>query len=124
MRTLPALATICLVASCRIGWASPPQEGKDSSADARSSEAVAVASATSSAPLNNARILKVRPDYQTVRDALLPVAPKTAAQKWHLGLREAVDPFKSLRSLASYALIGRRSNGDADDDSIPKWTQG
>ena len=24
---------------------------------------------------------------------MLPVAPMTAAQKWHLGLREAVDPF-------------------------------
>src|SRR5262249_58796779 len=48
-----------------------------------------------SVPLNDARILKLIPDYQTVQDTSKPVAPMTAAQKWRLGWREAADPSTS-----------------------------
>src|SRR5664280_2074926 len=50
-------------------------------------------SAPPRATLNEARILGVIPDYQTVRDSSHPVAPLTPKEKWHLVEREAVDPF-------------------------------
>src|SRR5438067_2206782 len=53
-----------------------------------------------SVPLNEERIFKVIPDYQTVQDSSRPVAPLTAKQKWNLGLKEAVDPF----NIASAAM--------------------
>jgi hypothetical protein len=44
-------------------------------------------------PLNNDRIMKVIPDYQTVKDSSQPVAAMTAAQKWNLAWKEIIDPF-------------------------------
>jgi hypothetical protein len=39
------------------------------------------------------RILGVIPNYQTVNDSTVPVAPLTPKQKWSLALRETMDPF-------------------------------
>src|SRR5262245_33658429 len=68
-------------------------------------------------PLNEARILKVIPDYQTVEDTSKPVAPMTAAQKWRLGWREAVDPF----NFASAALTAGFSQ---HDNQTPRYGEG
>ena len=52
-------------------------------------------------PFNEDRIMKVMPDYQTVRDPNSPdVQPLTARQKWQLGWKETVDPF----NIASAAM--------------------
>lgn len=56
-------------------------------------------------PLNEDRILRVIPDYQTVEDTSHPIAPLTAAQKWNLGLRETVDPF----NIATAAMTAAES---------------
>src|SRR5438105_3106296 len=39
------------------------------------------------------RILGVIPNYQTVNDSTVPVAPLTPRQKWRLAVRETLDPF-------------------------------
>src|SRR5689334_16555493 len=39
------------------------------------------------------RILGVIPNYQTVNDSTVPVAPLTPRQKWGLAVRETLDPF-------------------------------
>jgi hypothetical protein len=39
------------------------------------------------------RILGVIPNYQTVNDTTVAVAPLTARQKWSLAVRETLDPF-------------------------------
>jgi hypothetical protein len=39
------------------------------------------------------RILGVIPNYQTVNDTTVPVAPLTPKQKWGLAVRETLDPF-------------------------------
>jgi len=44
-------------------------------------------------PFNEDRILKVIPDYQTVRDSQQRVPPLTARQKWDLAWKETIDPF-------------------------------
>jgi hypothetical protein len=68
-------------------------------------------------PLNEARILKVIPDYQTVEDSSGPVAPMTARQKWNLGLRETVDPF-NIATAAMTAAFSQRGN------QTPKYGEG
>ncbi len=44
-------------------------------------------------PLNEDRILKVIPDYATVKDSSKPIAPMTVAEKWHLAWKETIDPY-------------------------------
>lgn len=51
-------------------------------------------------PFNEERIMKVIPDYQTVRDPHAVVKPLTSKQKWQLAWKETVDPF----NLASAAM--------------------
>ena len=60
-------------------------------------------------PLNEARIFKVIPDYQTVEDTSRPVAPLTSAQKWNLGFRETIDPF-NLGSAVMTAAFSQHEN--------------
>jgi hypothetical protein len=86
------------------GLGASMQEGYDSSPDSGSSDVVPVVPAAHSVPLNEARILKVIPDFQTVRDTSHPVAPMTAAQKWRLGLREAADPFNIVNAAITAAF--------------------
>jgi hypothetical protein len=68
-------------------------------------------------PLNEERILKVIPDYQTVEDSSRPVAPLTRSQKWNLGWREAADPFNTF-SAGLTAGFAQREN------QTPKYGEG
>jgi hypothetical protein len=68
-------------------------------------------------PLNEERILKVMPDYQTVRDSRQKIAPMTAKEKWKLGLRETIDPF-NIASAAMTAAFSQRGN------QTPKYGEG
>jgi hypothetical protein len=68
-------------------------------------------------PLNEARIMKVIPDYQTVEDSTKPVAAMTARQKWYLGWRETVDPF-NIASAAMTAAFSQIHN------QTPKYGEG
>jgi len=70
-----------------------------------------------SVPLNEGRILKVIPDYQTVQDTSHPIAPLTAAQKWNLSWREATDPF-NIASAAMTAAFSQHHN------QTPKYGEG
>jgi hypothetical protein len=68
-------------------------------------------------PLNNQRIALVIPDYQTVEDSSVPVAPMTAAEKWHLGWKETIDPF-NIATAAMTAAWSQRGN------QTPKYGEG
>ena len=68
-------------------------------------------------PLNEERILKVIPDFQTVEDSSRPVAPLTRSQKWNLGWREAVDPF-NMFSAALTAGFAQH------DNQTPRYGEG
>ncbi|HTS49688.1 MAG TPA: hypothetical protein VMH05_17175 [Bryobacteraceae bacterium] len=70
-----------------------------------------------SVPLNEERILKVIPDYQTVDDTSHAIAPLTPAQKWDLALRETVDPF-NIATAAMTAASSQRGN------QTPKYGEG
>ena len=87
------------------------------SADPATPEIAPAPSAAISVPLNEERIFRVIPDYQTVRDSSQPVKPLTPAQKWNLGLRETVDPF----NIASAALTAAFSQ---HDNQTPKYGEG
>jgi hypothetical protein len=68
-------------------------------------------------PLNDQRIALVIPDYQTVEDSSLPVAPMTASEKWHLGWKETIDPF-NIATAAMTAAWAQRGN------QTPKYGEG
>jgi hypothetical protein len=68
-------------------------------------------------PLNEERILKVIPDYQTVEDTSHPVAPLTARQKWNLGWKETIDPF-NIGTAAMTAAFAQH------DNQTPKYGEG
>ena len=68
-------------------------------------------------PLNDQRIALVIPDYQTVEDSSVPVAPMTAAEKWHLGWKETIDPF-NIATAAMTAAFSQRGN------QTPKYGEG
>jgi hypothetical protein len=68
-------------------------------------------------PLNDQRIAMVIPDYQTVEDSSIPVAPMTASQKWALGWRETIDPF-NIATAAFTAAWSQRGN------QTPKYGEG
>jgi len=70
-----------------------------------------------SVPLNEERILKIIPDYQTVEDTSHPVAPLTPRQKWNLGWREATDPF----NIAAAAMTAAFSQ---HDNQTPRYGEG
>ncbi|SPE39468.1 conserved exported hypothetical protein [Candidatus Sulfopaludibacter sp. SbA3] len=55
-------------------------------------------------PLNEERILKVIPDYQTVRDSHRLVAPMTPGEKWKLAWKEVVDPFNIGSAVLAAAM--------------------
>jgi hypothetical protein len=67
--------------------------------------------------LNESRILKVIPDYQTVKDSSQPVPPLTHAQKWKLAWRQTSDPF-NIASAAMTAAFSQR------DNQTPKYGEG
>ena len=67
--------------------------------------------------LNDERILGVIPNYQTVNDPDLPVAPLTAKQKFDLFARETLDPF-NVASAAFGASFSQAGN------ETPKYGRG
>jgi hypothetical protein len=91
------------------GFAAFAQEARSSAADSSGFEVAPVSPASSSVPLNETRILKVIPDYQTVQDTSHPVAPLTPSQKWSLGWKETSDPF-NIASAAMTAAFSQRDN--------------
>ena len=68
-------------------------------------------------PFNEERILGVMPDYQTVRDSSIPVAPLTSRQKWDLAWKETVDPF-NFANVVMAAGFSQRGN------QTPKYGEG
>jgi hypothetical protein len=100
-----------------IGFSASAQQASVSPADSPSPDAAPVLPAPVSVPFNEERILKVIPDYQTVEDSSLPVAPLTAAEKWNLGWKETADPF----NIASAAMTAGFSQ---HDNQTPKYGEG
>ena len=80
-------------------------------------------------PLNEARILGVMPDYQTVRDTTRCVAPLITSQKWLLAEKETADPFNiaSAAMTAAFSQAGNRRRNMAKagwltaSGSAPLW---
>jgi hypothetical protein len=68
-------------------------------------------------PINKKRILKVIPDFQTVRDNSQPVPPLTPGEKWKLAWKETSDPF-NIASAAMTAAFSQR------DNATPKYGEG
>jgi hypothetical protein len=68
-------------------------------------------------PLNDQRIALVIPDYQTVEDSSVPVAPMTTAEKWNLGWKETIDPF-NIATASMTAAFSQRGN------QTPKYGEG
>jgi hypothetical protein len=68
-------------------------------------------------PLNDQRIALIIPDYQTVEDSSVPVAPMTAAEKWRLAWKETIDPF-NIATAAMTAAFSQRGN------QTPKYGEG
>jgi hypothetical protein len=62
-------------------------------------------------PQSGDRILGVIPNYQTVNDSSVPVAPLTPGQKWKLALRSTMDPFNIANSLvgAGFSQAGNQT---------------
>jgi hypothetical protein len=115
------LGRVCSAASVAVwlwvGLGAEAQEAPGPSGDSGSLEVAPVASRTYSVPLNDARILKIIPDYQTVNDSAHPIAPLTARQKWSLGFREAIDPF----NIANAAMTAAFSQ---HDNQTPRYGEG
>jgi len=61
--------------------------------------------------------MMVIPDYQTVTENGIRVAPLTGKQKWQLGLKETVDPF-NIASAAMTAAFSQMGN------QTPKYGEG
>lgn len=100
-----------------VGFSASAQEATSAAADWAAPEAAPVAPAPVSVPLNEERIFKVIPDYQTVRDTSIPVAPLTAREKWNLALKETADPF-NIASAAMTAAFSQHS------DQTPRYGEG
>jgi hypothetical protein len=100
-----------------LGLGALAQDSATSPAESGPPEVAPVVPAPVAVPLNEERILKVIPDYQTVQDSSHPVAPLTNREKWTLGLKETVDPF----NLASAAMTAAFSQ---HDNQTPKYGEG
>jgi hypothetical protein len=97
------ITTLGLLLSCGANAASAP-------------EAVAILPAPPPAPssapaLNDERILGVIPNYQTVNDSSVPVAPLTSKQKWNLAWKQTIDPFNIANAAlgASFSQMGNQT---------------
>jgi hypothetical protein len=82
-----AVLTVCLGNTA----GAAPLELSDSGGEATTD--VLPVPETAATPVNEGRILKIIPDYQTVHDSSHAVAPLSGREKWQLALREAADPF-------------------------------
>jgi hypothetical protein len=113
-------ATVLSVAGCQSAGAAPQSAESTESTDSVSPAPQVTPDApsgNSTTPFNNDRILGVIPDYQTVRDTSVPVAPLTPRQKWQLAWKETIDPFNiaSVFLAAGYSQI---------DNQTPKYGEG
>jgi hypothetical protein len=80
--------------------------------------APAIAPAMAPVPLNEARILGVIPDYQTVTETTsVKVAPLSPKQKWWLAVKESIDPF-NVANAALAAGFSQKGN------QTPKYGEG
>ena len=68
-------------------------------------------------PLNEQRIFKIIPDYQTVEDSSRAVAPLPPSEKWRLAWKEVVDPFNIASAVAAAAM-------SQADNETPKYGHG
>jgi hypothetical protein len=68
-------------------------------------------------PLNEQRIFKIIPDYQTVEDSSRAVAPLPASEKWRLAWKEVADPFNLASALAAAAM-------SQADNETPRYGHG
>lgn len=91
--------------------------GRQSDADTPPAAPDGAPIAPVSVPLKKERILEVIPDYQTVEDTSVPIAPLSPRQKWNLGWKEAADPF----NIFSAALTAASSQ---HDNQTPKYGEG
>lgn len=78
---------------------------------------IAPVPAPAQGPFNQARILGVMPDYQTITDPLGKAPPLTPGQKWTLALKETIDPF-NLVNAAFGAGFSQKGN------QTPKYGEG
>jgi hypothetical protein len=69
------------------------------------------------APINDARILGVIPDFQTVTETNGHAAPLTRKQKWMLAMKETIDPF-NIANAALTAGFSQKGN------QTPKYGEG
>jgi len=95
----------------------PPQDSTSAPAPVEAAIPAPVVPAPVVVPLNDQRIALVIPDYQTVEDSSVPVAPMTAREKWHLGWKETIDPF-NIATAAATAAFSQRGN------QTPKYGEG
>jgi hypothetical protein len=116
MRVL-LLVSAAVTAGLQIGFGAPGSEAPEVPPVSPAIEVAPPVPAAVVVPLNEERILKVIPDYQTVEDTSHPVAPMTAAEKWDLGWRETVDPF-NIATAAMTAAFSQRGN------QTPKYGEG
>ena len=100
-----------------VGFGASAQEAASVAVDSATPEIAPVAPAPLAVPLNEERIFKVIPDYQTVRDTSSPVAPLTARQKWNLAWRETVDPFNIASAVMTAGFAQH-------DDQTPRYGEG
>ena len=69
------------------------------------------------APINDARIFGMIPDYQTITETNGHAAPLTRKQKWVLAMKETVDPF-NVANAALTAGFSQKGN------QTPKYGEG
>ena len=114
-------AILCLGGCFLSASAAPSQEFAQptDSADAGPAPVLPAPSpVVTSVPLNDARILGVIPDYQTVTESgAIKVAPLTPKQKWWLAVKESIDPFNVVNA-AFGAAFSQKGN------QTPKYGEG
>jgi hypothetical protein len=81
------------------------------------SEATPASLAPVAVPLNQERILKIIPDYQTVENTSQPVAPLTVRQKWTLAWKETSDPYNMVSAAMTAAF-------SQHDNQTPRYGEG
>jgi hypothetical protein len=115
------LAAAVLTGWTAVSWNASAQSLSASPQDSASApgpvETPPIIAAPAVVPLNDRRIMKVIPDYQTVEDSSQPVAPMTAKEKWNLGWKETIDPF-NIASAAMTAAFSQR------DNQTPRYGEG
>src|SRR5690349_23964930 len=94
-------------ASCFV----PPVEGETPEAMAILPAPEPEPSGAADSSVHGDRILGVIPNYQTVNDSSVPVAPLTTKQKWALALKSTLDPFNVANAAfgASFSQMGNQT---------------